>query len=393
MPGSDDLSCSALKKRELIQKAEALQSGTLIYRAPDAALLYTVEEIRYLLQPLVGLQIPPQLGHVQKSHYVKKKVLELLGYAAPSGFRTVEARTHQPRFIHQLMDIFVQASTNLQVWNCVPSAELPLPYEWNSGDPAVTYATCRYVIVKHTVGGMVTKILVKEGRDLALWDRTGTRTMKWQASIGTSVRTKYAGGLVVGADRLAAKLRCPKPLTGDQKQVSIRELDIEPGRPLIKRKPDPCLVHTLEELGQIVRPLLGWRMRDPGSYGTGVVGQRFEKEVAARMGYIHVEQTDTGDFPDLVHQVLEVKFQYSPTIDLGRVLPVDRVSIKEPWNDFGLQPRDVRYLSALGVLEAGYYSVRGLLLISGDEFPDHFGLVKGQSFKVQLRIPAEELVS
>ena len=48
-------------------------------------------------------------------------------------------------------------------------------------------------------------------------------------------------------------------------------------------------------------------------------GAELHKLVCQRLGYL--DYRDDGQFPDVRHQLLEVKLQSSPTIDLGLVCP------------------------------------------------------------------------
>ena len=109
-------------KISLIQKAEAQlpPQNFLIFCPLAQENLFTEDEIVELTTPILNQVIPLDLSNVQKSQWVKPEIIELLGYQRPSGLRTKQARQFKPKFIHQLLDIFVQSSRNLQVWNYVP---------------------------------------------------------------------------------------------------------------------------------------------------------------------------------------------------------------------------------------------------------------------------------
>ena len=112
-------------KISLIQKAEAQLSPKdfLIFYPPNPDSLFTEDEILKLTIPILNQTIPRDLSNVKKSQWVKLQIIELLGYQRPSGLRTKQARQAKPKFIHQLLDIFVQSSRNLQVWNYVPYSD------------------------------------------------------------------------------------------------------------------------------------------------------------------------------------------------------------------------------------------------------------------------------
>src|SRR5439155_10813430 len=85
----------------------------------------------------------------------------------------------RPRFPGQDIDTHVQAANNLQVWN----------------DKITT--TRRYVLIRPGADGIVTRVKVVSGADLALLDRTRTLTQKYQARI---VQGKARAELVSESD-------------------------------------------------------------------------------------------------------------------------------------------------------------------------------------------------
>jgi hypothetical protein len=98
---------------------------------------------------------------------------------------------------------------------------------------------------------------------------------------------------------------------------------------------------------------------------------------------------DTGRFPDIVCQALEVKVQLAGTIDLGLVSP----DSQEP--AVTLSPRlrhcDARYLVAYAVQENDVFRIEHVVTATGAEFFEEFqrfgGLVRNR--KLQLRLPNE----
>lgn len=93
-----------------------------------------------------------------RSKVAKQAVAEAMGYPAPASFR----RT-QPRFPGQNLDTAVQMADNLQIWN-------------EEVDPLR-----RYAIIRVDSGGGVVGVRVVTGEVIALWDKTGTLTSKYQA--------------------------------------------------------------------------------------------------------------------------------------------------------------------------------------------------------------------
>jgi hypothetical protein len=104
------------------------------------------------LPNLVGLPVRT------RSKLAKTLVCEALGYVPPTSFTKT-----QPRLRHANLDVYVQESNNLQVWN-------------QEVDAARRYVI---VILKR---GLIARIHVIAGADLAQFDTTGTLTSKFQAA-------------------------------------------------------------------------------------------------------------------------------------------------------------------------------------------------------------------
>ena len=137
-------------KISLIQKsgAQLPPKESLIFSLQIRESLFTEDEILELTTPILNQSIPSELSTVQKSRWVKFQIIELLGYQRPTGLRTKQARQCKPKFMHQLLDIFVQSSRNLQVWNYVPYADILIPGEWNEESKySYRYQDCRYLLV------------------------------------------------------------------------------------------------------------------------------------------------------------------------------------------------------------------------------------------------------
>ena len=112
---------------------------------------------------LNGLSVPypPRT----RSKVVKSAVCEALGYPVPASFKKIK-----PRFPGQCFDTYVQKADNLQIWNeeIVPAR--------------------RYVIFGVSQTDIITGVRVMTGEEVALLDKTGTLTKKYQARIIVSFR-------------------------------------------------------------------------------------------------------------------------------------------------------------------------------------------------------------
>ncbi|MBZ5667571.1 MAG: hypothetical protein LAO30_23610, partial [Acidobacteriia bacterium] len=135
------------------------RSGLTIYDPidPADARFLSPREIEHLLRAKLrgrALRFPIRT----RAKVAKALVAEALGYAAPSSFRKT-----QPRFPGQDLDVYVQKSDNLQIWN-------------EEVDPHRRYALIRLDANDRIVG-----VRVLTGEAVAKLDPTGTLTSKYQA--------------------------------------------------------------------------------------------------------------------------------------------------------------------------------------------------------------------
>jgi len=268
-----------------------------------------------------------------RSKVLKTRVCEVLGYPVPKTFRRTK-----PRFPCQNFDTYVQKANNLQIWN-------------EEVSPAR-----RYVIIRVDDQQRVKAVRVIPGEALALLDTTGALTQKYQA----------------------------KSIAPVTESVLVSRQDTPPVIARLARGPAAGGLLPIAELYQILNTLVGRTFDDPG-----VVQER------NRGGLIHKmvsgvlpggEHHDTGQFPDVPGQLLEVKFQTSPTIDLGLVSPdsterlADRLEFRHC---------DVRYAVFYGDTAAGEARVGHLVVCTGQDFFTFFRRFEGKvvNRKVQIHLP------
>jgi len=376
-------------KKDLICKYESNLSNDdfLIFYPPYNDRLYTDEELIEILAPLKDMAAPRNLSTVQKSHWFKYKVIELMGYKEPSGLRIKSARKNKPKFLNQLLDIFAQQSSNLQVWNYIPYDENILDGDWNT--KGIRYSDCRYLIIRHDSEGKVLNYFIKKGHELAKWDATGTKTIKWQANAPLSLRKEKVIICRNKTDPIFDIFTKSNHST-EEKIQKIKEIDKKTTTPLIKERPDSDLLFTTEELCKLILPVLEMTFPNMGPGKERVMGQNLEKTIASCLGYSKNFQTDTGEYPDLLHQLLEIKFQDSGTIDLGRDLPTDPKSIDTNWNKWNVTNEMIRYCICLVDTKEKECDVQSIVIVSGKDFPFLFNICAGTNFKVQLPIPKDE---
>jgi hypothetical protein len=278
----------------------------------------------------------------------KQAVAAALGYPVPQTLRKTK-----PRFPGQDLDVFVQQSTNLQVWNDEVSP------------------TRRYAILRVDHANRVAAVRVAEGTELAALDKTGTLTSKYQAKR----RSGRTGSTLVSARDTAAFVAELAPADHLDPEVLRRLLPVS--------GPTHGQVLGVAALHGRLVGLVGRRLAySPSERQRGEQLHRAACEVLGLGSY-----ADTGRFPDIVCQALEVKLQSAGTIDLGLVTP----DSQEP--AVTLSPRlrhcDARYLIAYAVHENDVFRIEHVVTATGADFFEEFqrfgGLV--QNRKLQLRLP------
>ena len=292
-------------------------------------LFLSMEELQEALgEGLVGFDLNYPLR--TRSKVLKSRVCEILGYPVPRTFRRTK-----PRFPGQNFDTYVQKANNLQVWN-------------EEVSPAR-----RYVIIRVDKRQKVAAVKVIAGEALALLDTTGTLTQKYQAK---SIKPVAGSVLVLPKDTpvVAAKL-AQKPAAGNLLPIA--------------------------RLYKVLSALVGRTFDDPGVDQERNRGGLIHKMVSSVLpGGAH---HDTGQFPDLPDQLLEVKFQTSPTIDLGLVAPnsTERLASQPEFRH-----RDVRYAVFYGDIAKGKVWIESLVVCTGQDFFTFFKRFEGKVVNKKIQI-------
>jgi hypothetical protein len=340
---------SALREGESVRRRIA-SSSVSIYDDPEfdgSRMYYTAEALEAVLKAeLVGL---PDLGGLPvrtRSKVAKSLVCEALGYVAPPSF----ART-QPRLRHPGIDVYVQESNNLQVWN-------------EEVDAARRYVI---IIVK---GGFIADVYVIAGADLAQFDTTGTLTSKYQAS-----RLVESEGAVLVSERDTPGLidaYDPGPL------VPLATSPVE--------LPDRGRVLEISSVFAFLAPMVGQTYSDPGLTQERNRGSVVHREACERLGLSHF--ADHGQFPDVLSQLVEVKLQLARTIDLGLELPNSDNPLASV--NGAVAVRDCRYAIFYGDRYGSTFTITALVVVTGADFFTEFRQFGGRvsNSKLQLRLPS-----
>jgi hypothetical protein len=282
-----------------------------------------------------------------RSKVIKEHICRVLGYPIPKTFKKT-----QPRFPGQFFDAYTQKSNNLQVWN----QELS-PHR-------------RYVLIRVSNVDIVNCVKVVTGETLALLDTTGTLTQKYQA-------------------------RCTP---GDSPTELISSEDTELLLPFTETfvKPEASVFPTAHPLAGQLLPiavlyerlsqLVGTHFKDVGRDQERNRGTVLHKLVCQVLGY--EQHLDDGRFPDIRHQLLEIKMQTSATIDLGLVRPDSTEALDVPQIQ-GCQIRhcDVRYAIFYCHTDGTVVTLTHLLITTGEAFFTRFPQFQGRVLNRKLQIP------
>lgn len=284
-----------------------------------------------------------------RSKLAKSEVCKVLGYPVPKAFRKLKL---QSRFPGQNFDTYVQSADNLQIWNAEISP------------------TRRYVLIRPDMNGIIQRIRVVSGADLAPLDRTGKLTRKFQARIADLMQLRLASGNDT-PNLIPAIPAC---------RSSVAKMSpIDP--------PDAKTLMPIKVLFSKISQLVGRSFENPGILQERNRGGYLHGLVSATLGYR--DHSDNGRFPDIRHQLLEVKLQTSPTIDLGAISPDSEELLEFPRvGAVHVRHQDVRYAVFCGSVTDDRVTITGLVLVTGKDFYTNFekfgGLVINNKYQLPL---------
>lgn len=326
-------------------------SGLSIYdliAIGDPELWIPSEKLEILLTGALRGQSLQGLALRTRSKVVKKLVAEALGYPLPKSFQKT-----QPRFPGQDFDVYTQKSTNLQIWNEEISPSR------------------RYVIIKVSAEDVIEAVRVIDGETLAKLDTTGTLTQKFQARL-TLGESNVELVSPVDTENIA------KIISGRSTPAEIAVIPTE--------QPTSQSLIPIKEVFKTLSELVGMRFKNLGAVQERNRGAELHRLVCSSLRY--EIYGDDGRFPDIRNQLLEVKLQTSPTIDLGLVRP-DSLNPLDITMIDGLQIRhsDIRYAIFSAVLERSEVTLTHLFLTTGADFFTRFKIFEGKGLNKKLQVP------
>ena len=302
---------------------------------------YSLEAI--LSRALIGVSLSG-LRLRTRSKVVKSEICRALGYPVPSSFK----KTH-PRFLGQNFDVYTQKSNNVQIWNEDIDDER------------------RYVIIRTDKFDTISGVRVIEGHELVQFDRTGTMTHKYQARMQS-----YSNSFCSSYDT-------------DNIRDWLREFDDHSLRYASPNQlPKPEQLMKIAQIYDLLLPLIGKTINYIDAIQERNRGAELHAMICKRLGYSEFD--DDGSYPDIKNQLLEIKLQTSPTIDLGlhspedgkRVLSVDGKSFYS---------EDIRYAIFEGKVYRNTVSLINLYLVTGEQFSDYFPLFQGKVVNAKKQLP------
>ena len=299
-----------------------------------------------LNQSLIGFSVAG-LALRTRSKVVKEQVCLSLGYPIPKGFQKT-----QPRFPGQDFDVYIQKSNNLQVWNEDLSP------------------TRRYVIIRVSDDDIITKVKVVTGASLAVLDTTGKLTQKYQARL---IKDDDEFELISNQD------------TELLSQFVDRDIDLSlVPSPIDNPKYREIL--PVKDIFERLKKLVGKTFIDAGRDQERNRGAALHSLVCEHLGYNNYK--DDGRFPDIRQQLLEVKLQTSPTIDLGLVCPDSEAPLDIPQLN-GTQVRhcDVRHALFYAKTDNQIVTITNLYLTTGKDFFTRFPQFQGKVLNKKIQIP------
>ena len=276
-----------------------------------------------------------------------------------------------PHLLACLCDSYIVTtgeSYNLQVWNRVPNTESVL-IKYTNGNASIKSRDIRFIFVKIDTEKRVISSIVVATSDYIVkkFGAFGVPTIKYQMIISDIKRKEivalddscfYKGDTAKIAKHTTNKAVKPTAKISDA-PVSGQIMSLD----CIKEK--------------VVNSLIGIKLVVSD---TKTKGQFLERYIANLLGY-NAEESLVGGYPDIPNQLLEMKVQDTPTVDLGKYSPSNPIVINEA---MGVTSEDVRYLIALTDKEG---TVEGVILSAGAYLGDAFSFISGTSYKCQRSIP------
>ena len=277
-----------------------------------------------------------------------------------------------PKICLQFLDTYIVTSDdsyNLQVWNRVPASHTLL-VKYESGE-SLKCSDVRFVLVRIKSNKISSIFILTAEYIEKKFGKFGKPTIKQQLIISKKAR------------KLLYQLDDKITTFPDTTKIINRvKYDYDAPQVAMLEEPETQYLYSIPLLKKMVaEELIGFKLN---ADSTKKRGQALERKVLQLLGYI-VKEAELlhGGFPDIKNQLLEVKVQDSPTVDLGKFSPSKEESVHEKEN---LTTFDVRYLIALTNPETEI--IEAIILSPGENLGELFSYISAESYKCQRAIPA-----
>lgn len=269
-----------------------------------------------------------------------------------------------PRLLLELVDTYIVTSGtnyNLQVWNRFPNSKSTL-IEYKNGNK-IRACDIRLVFLKIDLQKSIIEsvVILTPSYIERKFGQFGKPTIKHQIIISEKKREEIKGAVLLGTDTKQISGICRKTY----KQPTEKMTDFP-------KESKPFCIELLSKI--VAKKILGTELQ---SADTKNRGQILERKAMTLLGY---NSNLVGGYPDVPNQLLEVKVQDSPTIDLGKYSPEFEEVVYS-----NITTKDIRYLIALTNSQTNL--IESVVLVSGKELGDIFSFVSDTSFKCQRSIP------
>ncbi|HEM4248691.1 TPA: restriction endonuclease [Streptococcus suis] len=309
----------------------------------DTNLYIPTSELQTILNnSLVGISLEG-LALRTRSKQVKSLICEALGYPIPKSFKKT-----QPRFPGQNFDVYTQKSLNVQIWN------------------EEVDASRRYVFIQINDKDVITAVKIITGEELVTYDKTGTLTRKYQATMN-HLKRNYCS--TIDTDNINSIVTPIAKINFDERPNSL---------------PTPNNLLRIDEIFNRLLPLVGSEINYINATQERNRGAELHSKICSKLGYKSFE--DDGSYPDIKNQLLEVKLQTSPTIDLGLHSPEDgELVLTSAGHHF--YSKDVRYAIFDAEVIEDKVRLNNLYVLTGAEFTSFFPLFKGRGTNAKIQLP------
>jgi|GEM_PF-396138 len=294
--------------------------------------------------------------------------------AAKDSFEVVPPKKKGvPRLIRELIDTYIVTtgdSYNLQVWNRVPNSKSIL-IQYNTGEK-IQSNDIRFVFVKIDMETNIIESIIILTSDYIenKFGKFGKPTIKHQLMISNKQREQ----IIHNANPVIA-------YNDSSKLAPIITNEYRKPTGAMLNQPDFENLFSIEVISEMVaKNLIGRKLE---MVDTKNRGQALERLTLQLLGYPEENLNGlAGGYPDIPNQLLEVKVQDSPTVDLGKYSPAFEEFINEQHN---VTTKDIRYLIALTNSQTGI--IEGVVIAPGEQLGENFTYVSDTNYKCQRSIP------